>query len=33
MEKVYFTYRHRKDRKGNIYTPSYEWGDSYPEWE
>jgi len=33
MEKVYFTYRHRKDRNWNIYTPSYEWGDSYPEWE
>lgn len=32
MTKKFFTYRYRKDRKGNQYTPSYEWGDAYPEW-
>jgi len=31
MDKIYFTYRKRTDRNGNFYTPSYEWGNSYPE--
>lgn len=33
MEKVFFTYRHRTDRNGNRYSPSYEYWNSYPEWE
>jgi len=33
MTKIFFVYRYRTDRKGNRYTPSHEFGNSYPEWE
>ena len=32
MTKIFYTYRYRTDRNGNQYTPSHEWGNSYPEW-